>query len=263
MEVIHSLQNDRVKLVKSLQTRARARRKNRKLVLEGVRLIRDALHMRHMPEFVFYEAQTADYDLVARLQNSKTTLLSVTDEIMRYLSDTEQPQGFLAVFSIPIPPLSKKPVRILILDNIREPGNMGTVLRTAAAAGIELVVLSPGCVDPYNPKVLRAGMGAHFRLPIVEANWNEIADYCIDLNVYGMQADGNLRYDQVDWKKPSAIILGSEAHGVGVEAGAIANDSIHVPMAAQTESLNASVACAIVLFEAARQRLLTQTPDNL
>lgn len=263
MEVIQSQQNDRVKLVKSLQTRVRARRKHRKIVLEGVRLIRDALHMRHTPEFVFYEPQSADYTLVARLQNSSAQLLAVSEEIMVYLSDTQQPQGFLAVFPIPKPPLPKKPSRILVLDNVREPGNMGTVLRTAAAAGTELVVLSPGCVDPYNPKVLRAGMGAHFRLPIVEATWEEIAEYCTVLDVYGMKADGKLRYDQVDWTQPSAIILGSEANGMGPEADTIADDTIHIPMAAQTESLNASVACAIVLFEAARQRLLTQTSDNL
>lgn len=253
-EVITSLQNDKVKLAHSLQTRPRARRKERKIVLEGTRLIRDALERGHVPLFVLYHPETADYNLIARLQNTRADLLAVSAEVLRHTSDTQQPQGIVAVFPLPVPPLPRQPRRVLILDNLRDPGNMGTILRAAAAAGVQCALLSPGCADPYNPKSLRSGMGAHFRLPVVEVTWQEIGGYCDGLNVYLAAGDGDLPYDQANWSDPWAVIIGSEAHGASTDAGAIATHRVSIPMAAGTESLNAAVAAGVLLFEGTRHQ---------
>lgn len=255
-ETITSLQNPRVKLVHSLQNRPRARRIERKIALEGARLVGDALASGRKPIFALYEPAHADMHLIARLQNLKRVpLLPVSGEVMAHVSDTQQPQGIVAVFGLPAPALPDHPRRALILDAIREPGNMGTLLRTAAASGADIVILGPGCVDPYNPKVLRAGMGAHFRVPVIEATWGEITDYTEGMGIYLAAGEGDLIYSDVDWTQPWALVIGNEAHGVG-EGSAALNDArrVSIPMAAATESLNAAVAAGVILFEAARQR---------
>ena len=254
MDTVVSLQNDKVKLAYGLQTRTRTRRKERKIVLEGTRLVRDAIERHNKPLFVLFQPENVDFELVAELQNRNFQLIPVNAEVMAHVSDTQNPQGIVAVFPMPMPTLPKKPRRVLILDNVRDPGNMGAMLRTAAAAGVEVVILSPGCADAYNPKALRSGMGAHFRVPTAEAEWHEIASYCEGLNIYLTAGDGNLSYDSVDWKAGWAVIIGSEAHGVGDKAEALAQKRIRIPMAAKTESLNAVVAAGVVLFEAARLR---------
>lgn len=254
MDIITSTQNKRVKYAKTLQTKARLRRSDMKLILEGNRLIHDALHRGAKPDFVLYTPDRADYDLIAILQNRNCDLLPVSDEVLNYVSDTQQAQGIVGIFFIPKPNLPKTPQRILIMDTIREPGNMGTILRTAGAAGVDLVILSPGCVDPYNSKVLRAGMGAHYYVPIVEATWNEIQNFCDDIPIYSATAKADMRYTDVDWTKPSAFIIGNEAHGISKNAKNISQASISIPMASATESLNAAIATAVILFEAQRQR---------
>ncbi len=254
MEPITSLQNERVKLINGLQTRARTRRKEHKIVLEGVRLIRDAMERRQKPDFVFYQPDGADYEFIAYLQEKRVELAPVNAEVMRHISDTQQPQGIIGVFPLPVPPLPRDPYRVLILDNLRDPGNVGTMLRTAAAAGVDVVLLSPGCADPYNPKTLRSGMGAHFRLPVIEVEWFQIAEYCQTLKVYLAAGNGELRYDQADWSSPWALIIGGEADGAGAQSESIAAQRIYIPMAADTESLNAAIAAGVLMFEAARKK---------
>ena len=255
MEPIASLQNDKVKLAYGLQNRTRTRRKERKIVLEGVRLIRDALVAKQKPEFIFYQQDNTDFELVSELQERKFAVFPVTSEVFKHISDTQNSQGIIGVFPLPMPPLPKNPKRVLILDNLRDPGNVGTMLRTAGASGVDVVLLSPGCADPYNPKTLRSGMGAHFRVPVVDAPWDHIAGYCDPLNVYLATGEGDLRYDHVDWTESWALIIGSEAHGSSADAEALAEKHIFIPMAQQTESINAGVAAGVILFEAVRQSL--------
>ena len=255
MEAITSLQNERVKLAKGLLLRPRLRRKERKIALEGTRLVRDAVERGHKPLFVLYEMDKADAALVAQLEQHNIQTLPVSEAVMQHISETQQPQGIVAVFPMPLPPLPRHPRRVLILDSVGDPGNLGTALRTAAAAGVEVVLLAPGCVDPYNAKVLRSGMGAHFRVPVIEAGWTEIGAYCERLTVYLAAGDGDMRYDLADWSAPWAIIIGSEAHGTGPQAAALAQHRVYIPMAANTESLNAAAAAAVLLFETARSRL--------
>jgi TrmH family RNA methyltransferase len=251
--MITSLQNEKVKLARALQSHAKARRAERKMVLEGVRLVRDVLERGQRPDFVFYTAELEGNDLITHLERQSVSLLPVSAEVMRHVSDTQQPQGILAVFALPLPALPQPPRRVLILDAVREPGNMGTMLRTAAAAGAQIVLLAPGCVDPYNPKALRGGMGAHFRLPVVEAQWDQITHYCDGLAVYLADSQGDTAYTEVNWSQAWALIIGGEAHGAGSHAAQLAHKHVYIPMAAETESLNAAIAAAVILFEANRR----------
>jgi TrmH family RNA methyltransferase len=248
--MISSPQNEKVKLARALQDRAKTRRKEGKIVLEGARLVRDAMQQGLRPDFILATAES-DSTFLATFGLEP---LIVSDEIMRDVSDTQQPQGILGVFPMPAPTLPTGASRIVILDSIRDPGNLGTILRTSAAAGVEAVLLSPTCVDPYNPKALRGGMGAHFRVPVIESDWERIAAYCYNKHIYVADSEGDVAYDAVDWSSPWALIIGGEADGVGREALALAQQRVYIPMAAATESLNAAIATAVILFEAARQR---------
>jgi RNA methyltransferase, TrmH family len=253
MDPISSTQNTRVKLVNQLQTRPRARLKERKIVLEGARLIRDGLQAGRRPLFMLYALNGADYLLVSELQEAKVEVIPVTPAVMQHLSETRTPSGMLAVFPLPEPRIPDQPGRTLILDGIADPGNLGTILRTATAAGVELVIQTPGGVDIYNPKTLRAGMGAQFRVPVAEASWTRIQEFLPDVPLYVATGGGTHAYTDVDWRSPWALVIGNEAHGVQVPAG-IAHTPIMIPMEGGTESLNAAIAAGVLLFEAQRQR---------
>ena len=143
----------------------------------------------------------------------------------------------------------------LVLDGVQDPGNAGTLLRTAAAAGVDQVLFAPGCVDPFNGKVLRAAMGAHFRVPIrILPHWEAVmAALPTGQPLYLASAEGSILYDEVEWRNSSALVLGSEAHGASSQLQEKAA-AIAIPMAAATESLNVAAAGAVILYEAARQR---------
>lgn len=247
--MITSPQNPRVKLIRALQEKARTRRKEGKIVLEGVRLVQDALAQGHRPAFIFYTP-----DAESALPGGRLDAEPVSPEIMHHISDTQQPQGIIGVFPMPHITLPRPAQCVLILDAIRDPGNLGTILRAAAASGTQAVLLSPDCVDAWNPKVLRAGMGAHFRVPLAALDWPEIVTYCASLPVYLADSDGQLRYDQVDWRGDWGLIIGGEARGAGEQAANLATARITIPMHAETESLNAAMAASVILFEAQRQR---------
>ncbi|NWF70295.1 MAG: RNA methyltransferase [Chloroflexi bacterium] len=249
--MITSLQNERVKLAYALQNQSKARRKEGKIVLEGGRLLRDACQQGHIPDFVLYSAK-ADGALLRSLPTSN--LLLVSDAVMRHISSAEEPPGIVGVLPLPAARLPEKPARSLILDAVRDPGNVGTLLRTAAAAGVQAVLLAPTCADPYNPKALRGGMGAHFRLPLAALDWPQIAAYCAHAQVYLADSAGTLPYYQADWRRDWALLIGSEAHGAGDEAQRLAQTHISIPMAAQSESLNAAAAAAVILFHAGLRR---------
>lgn len=255
MDIISSTQNKRVRYVKSLQTKPRFRRSERKLVLEGDRLIDEALLAGGKPDTALYSPEKADYHLIAQMQERDCPLLPVSEAVLQHVSDTQQAPGLLAVFQLPRPPMPKAAERILILDGVREPGNLGTILRTATAAGLDLAILAPDCVDPYNPKAVRAGMGAHFRLPLVESSWNEISRYCRDLPGYVAMPSALMTYTEVNWRDSWAFVVGNEAQGISRRALELARHPISIPMLGGAESINVASAAAVILFEAQRQRL--------
>jgi TrmH family RNA methyltransferase len=143
---------------------------------------------------------------------------------------------------------------VLLPDGIRDPGNLGTLLRTAQAAGADLVLLPPGSVDPFSPKVVRAGMGAHFRLPIEKTSWETIRKHIAPLHVYIADAGQGQPYTRADLTIPLVLVIGSEASGPGRITAASGDDWLHIPMPGNSESLNSAVAGSILLFEVVRQR---------
>jgi TrmH family RNA methyltransferase len=178
---------------------------------------------------------------------------------LRLIADTETPQGVIAVLDLPdtpLPSLHPATALVLVLDSVRDPGNVGTLIRTAAAAGCTAVITTFGTADAYAPKVVRAAMGSHFRLPVVyDVAWEWLGPALAALPAtYATDGDATLPYDTVDWTRGAAIIVGNEDHGVSPDALPWVAGNVVIPMARGVESLNAAMSGAIVLFEAARQR---------
>lgn len=255
--MITSTANQKVKYVRSLYRR-RIRYRERQFVIEGVRLVREAFRAGIVPALLFYsegvDSTPGGRELLGEMQKAEAPTFAVSERVMKTMADTVSPQGILAV--VPFVELTPPPNLSLglVVDGLRDPGNLGTVLRTANAAGVERVLLAPKTVDPYNPKVVRGAMGAHFRLPVAVLSWPEIAGALAGVQVLLADARGGRFYHQVDWTQPSALIIGGEAHGASREAAKLATATITIPMPGGAESLNAAVAAGVILFEAARQR---------
>ena len=256
---ITSASSQKAKFVRSLG-RKRTRYKEGCFVVEGRRLVEDALQAGARLRMAFctddFAQSPTGADIVARLRDSAAEVFLVASPVMRALSDTITPQGVLAVAEMPRWPRPSPPTRVaLILDAWRDPGNLGTALRSAEAAAADWVALTPGSVDPFNPKVVRGGMGVHFRLPIF-TDWNlqETASLLEGIPIYLADARADLPYDDVDWTQPSALVVGGEAHGLGETAHQLNAVPVAIPMAGAPDSLNAATAASVILMEAARQR---------
>ncbi|HEX9013177.1 MAG TPA: RNA methyltransferase, partial [Anaerolineaceae bacterium] len=165
--MITSRQNPRIQQVRALMGRPRERQQAGAFVIEGVRLAEEAAASGWKPQIVLYSegASSRGMEAVRRLAASGGDVEQVSTGVMESLTDTGTSQGVLAVFPLPHPDPPAQPDFLLLADEIRDPGNLGTLQRTAAAAGAQAVIVSPGTVDPFSPKVVRAAMGAHFRLP--------------------------------------------------------------------------------------------------
>jgi len=256
--VITSLRNDKVRYVRALQGRRRVRQRERRFVFEGVRLVEEAVRAGAPPAYVFYtepvKADGRGGRLLETLHEMNVPCYAVSEPVLVACSDTETPQGILAVLPIPKLPRPEHPTLTLILDRVRDPGNLGTTLRTALAAGVEQVLLTPGTVDASNPKVVRAAMGAHLSLPVAVLGWDAIAEAVTGCDVWLAVAGGDTLYTAADWARPVALIVGGEATGAGQRARALARGQVSIPMAVGLESLNTTVATAVILFEVVRQR---------
>ena len=194
-------------------------------------------------------------ELLAAIEDLPGECFVVTDKVMRALSDTVSPQGILAVVPFLELPLPEDPWLVLVVDRVRDPGNLGAILRSAEAAGVSQVILTPATVDVYSPKVVRGAMGAHFYLPMVTGiSWSKMAEALEGRQILLAEAKGDKVYYEVDWTKPSALIVGSEAEGGSQEAERLAAERIVIPMRGKTESLNVAVAAGVILFEAARRQ---------
>lgn len=257
--VITSLQNQYVKVARALQRRRRRDREG-KLLLEGVRLVGDAIDAGAIPDFLFYtEGVLQDEAAATVVEQVNGAAFCVSDEVIASVADTVTPQGLAGVFPQPALPWPSASTLLLVCDSVRDPGNLGTLVRAAAGAGVEGIVLPRGNVDVWNPKVLRAGMGAHFRIPIRTAlAWDEVPPLVEGCSVRLADAAGDVRYFDADWCVPSALIIGGEAHGAGRAAARLAQKTVSIPLSREVESLNAAMAGSIILFEARRQRLTTQ-----
>jgi TrmH family RNA methyltransferase len=261
--MITSLSNDRVKQVRALQARRQARQKANRFVIEGVRLVQEAVRASAPLEEVYYtEPYAAGAEgtaLLDALSRTGASLVAVDEPVMQAMSDTQSPQGILAVLSALNPDPPSDFTFALVIDGINDPGNMGGIMRTAAAAGVPLMIVTAGTVDLTNPKVVRGAMGAHFRLPVVYRSWEGAAGLLDGCVIMLADSAGGVPYHQVDWTQPSALIVSDEAHGPSDEARRISHFPVTISMPGPTESLNVAVAAGVLLFEMVRQR--SQVPD--
>jgi TrmH family RNA methyltransferase len=256
--MITSPHNPRIKLLRALAGRPKERREAGAFLAEGVRLVEDAFAAGWSFQFVLFSADASNRakKLVEQMRFSGIETEEVSPAVLRSGSETETTQGLVAVLKLPDTQLSSDAVLtfLLIPDQIRDPGNLGTIIRTAAAAGAQAVFIPPETTDPFAPKVVRAGMGAHFRIPILMLSWDEIRAHNAGLTTFLADSNGDISCWQADFRQPLALIIGGEADGASQPAKDMTNLVVNIPMPGKIESLNAGVAGAVLMFEVVRQR---------
>ena len=258
--MITSAQNPRIQAVRELLSRARARREAGAFVIEGVRLAEEAVAAGWPVQQGFFSSPISPRgeSLVQRLIAAGMPIEPISSGLMQSLADTETSQGLLLILEQQPLPLPEALDFAVIVDAIREPGNLGALLRTAWAAAAQAVLLAPTTTDPFAPKVLRAAMGAHFHLPILSLDWLALRAALKDrprpLQIYLAEANQGAALWQADFHSPAALLIGGEAEGPGPQARQLADHLVHIPMPGESESLNAAAAAAVLLFEVVLQR---------
>lgn len=259
--VITSTANSEIREKARLLT-ARGRREQQAFLVEGIRLLEEVLRAGYPVHKLYYTAASLSRErgqaLVNRLQQQGVPCQEVSETVLAKLSATETPQGLVAVVPVrqPTPNLPAAEGRLmLLLDGIQDPGNLGTILRTAHAVGVREVWLTPDCCDLYNPKTVRATMGALFYLPCRELNEPEqTIKTAAELGwlVTATALDGAVPYFQLNWQRPRLLLLGNEGRGLKPELLALARERVTIPMPGGAESLNVAVAAAILMYESIR-----------
>lgn len=254
--MISSTSNPRIKHILSLKKSAKSRREEGCFLAEGPRFVfevpkKNILEMYITEEFYGRhknELEGYSYELIG-------------ENVCRHLSDTKTPQGILAIVKrqeITLEEILKKEESplFLVLENLQDPGNLGTIIRTGEGAGVTAILMNEQCVDPYNPKVVRSTMGAILRVPVlivkdlirtVERLKKE------EIDVYAAHLKGKLFYDY-DYNKGCAFLIGNEGNGLSDQIAGMATDWIKIPMKGRVESLNAAVASTVIMYEVQRQR---------
>ena len=256
---ITSTKNQHVQHIRELLAKKTTREQSGHFIVEGVRLCEEAIQAGVLPQLVLYSNSCSQrgMELVNQARLSGSKILSVAPEVLNALSDTETSQGLLMV--VPNQPRQMSLLNfVIVIDQLRDPGNLGTILRTAVAAGVQAVFCTPGSVDAWSPKVVRSAMGAHFHVPVIVKTWSEIESICKSQNpplctCLAESGDGVSLW-KADLTKPIALVIGGEAEGASVEIKKSADLFLNIPMPGGFESLNAAVAASIILFEVIRQR---------
>jgi TrmH family RNA methyltransferase len=253
-----------VQLARSLVRQRKAREQTGLFVLEGAGLVAEALSCGHVPVDVFVSLDAPEGDLealLAELRRAGAAVAELDPTAFASIASTVTPQPVIATVAQPWSRLEEAVTRdgsfVLVAAGVREPGNAGTLIRTAAAAGADAIVFCDDPVDVANPKAVRASAGAIFRIPVVAradvgALWERL-EHC-GLTSVGMSGSSERAYDAVDYTMPVAIVVGNEAHGISDPVAAHLAARVAIPMARGVESLNVAAAAAVVVFEAARQR---------
>jgi TrmH family RNA methyltransferase len=264
--MIKSVNNERVRKVVSYIQKSKARKEENVFVIEGMKMLREApvLQVReaYVTEKFLDEASEEDKEILWRYGAE-----TVTAEVMKKMADTRTPQGVLAVVSMyhyseeevleGYKEMGNEKPLLLILENIQDPGNLGTMLRSSEGAGVTGVILSKGSADVYNPKVIRSTMGSIFRMPFmyvdnIPAFVEKLSEKGI--KTYAAHLKGKKNYDKFDYTKPTAFLIGNEGNGLSKETADAASEYVLIPMKGQVESMNAATSAAILTFEASRQR---------
>ncbi|ATW23927.1 TrmH family RNA methyltransferase [Candidatus Formimonas warabiya] len=263
-DMIISKNNQYVKLAKSLMNR-KYREKQNLFILEGVRLIEEAVAAGIKLEFILYCSRLCSSGRGARLLEKITELgvstFLVEEKIFEDLADTENPQGIVAAAQMTKSRFAdiktKEDNLVMLIDGVQDPGNLGTMIRTACAAGVSGIILTKGTVDLFNPKVVRASMGTMFNIPVVSAvDDQEIVNYLKKNRFRLLIADvaGEKFYFDVDVDGPLVWGLGNEANGPRTFFMEQADEIVKIPLVGKAESLNVAVAAGILLYDTVRRR---------
>ena len=278
MEIISSKDNKKIRYIRSLLEKGNIRKKSKAFVAEGIKLVDEALEYGKVLEVVCSESLYGEIisgDLSGNrllAENDKnitnyvkkgSSLLVVSDMVFKSMSETKTPQGILAVAEIPDYRLLDRgfleqaytetgKIKLLVLEDTADPGNLGTIMRTAEAAGVTGVIMGKGTVDIFNPKVVRSTMGSIFRLPFVyvedvKATIKELKK--MGISFYAAHLKGKKSYKDIKYSDKSAILVGNEARGLSNEVAEFADNYVIIPMSGKVESLNAAVAAALMMYE--------------
>ena len=258
--LIRSARNPTAAYIRSLQ-QSGVRRRVGHTVVEGPKLVAEALRAGVVDSVLCVEDPSPAAGALADDATAQgLTVRRCTDQVFNAVSDTETPQGVLAVITTPEPPSLPGPALLLILDGVQDPGNVGAMVRSAAAAGATNVICAPGTADASSPKAMRAGAGGQLRVPIRKvAEPADLESLAGGVNLYAASAAADLAYHDIDWTGPTGLIVGAESAGVSPAWRAASRAAVRVPMQGDVESLNAAAAAAVILFEAARQRAAGST----
>lgn len=264
MQVISSKDNEIIKNIRKLKEK-KYRDLENSYIIEGIKLIKEAIvEKAKIKQIVMCENYTdnEEIDKETLYEIAKYNLIYVTEKVFNLITDVKTPQGIIAVIEKnniknTINQIDYSQDIIIALDDLQDPGNLGTILRTVDSANLNQIILSKNSADPYNPKVVRSTMGAIFRINIIEVEdlqetLKEIKKNKFKVMVTALDADNSIY--NVDYNK-KAIIIGNEANGVSKEIQAMADEKVKIPMLGKTESLNASVATGIMIYEYVRRKV--------
>ncbi|MBL8152123.1 MAG: RNA methyltransferase [Blastocatellia bacterium] len=259
VDKVTSRQNPLIKRLRSV----RQGRQRHLIFIEGIRLVEEALDAQLHIETVVYSDRLLTSErgvkLYDRLKQLSCRGAIVTEPIMEFISDVESPQGIVLVAHLPYATLEdiQNPTFLLIIHQLQDPGNIGTIIRVAEAAGAQSVIVTHTTVDPFNLKALRAAMGSAFRLPVVyNAQLPQVAEFLKKhkVRLVATQTRGAKLYSEQVWTEPIAILLGQEGAGLDEVAMQYVDEKVSLPMAASVESLNVASTASVICYEVARQR---------
>jgi TrmH family RNA methyltransferase len=246
LKYIESMQNARVKQWKKLLTK-KDRDKSGLFLVEGFHLVEEALTHGLVEELILKEGT----DLPLKWDLGAIELFTVHKEIFKAIADTDTPQGIAAVCRKPtFPELGTDITTALLIDRVQDPGNIGTMIRTADAAGFDAVILGDGCADAYSPKVVRSTQGSLFHIPILKGSldiWVEKLKQS-GVKVYGTALQGAKPYKEISAGNRFAILVGNEGSGVSKELLAKTDQNVYIPIHGKSESLNVAVAAGILMY---------------
>lgn len=253
MKEIQSVQNKQVKDWKKLHT-AKGRTKAQAYLIEGFHLVEEALQAGQDLEEIMVVDSTSLTQLKADLSAYSITVIS--PEVANEISQTETNQGIFALVKIGQDAPSQVDLdqarRLLLLDGVQDPGNLGTMIRTADAAAYDGIILGQGTVDPYNDKVVRSTQGSLWHLPVIQADLSQLIPQLIQkgFRVYSAELNqASIDYRHLNKDGKLAFIIGNEGRGVSKEISDLAQNQVHIPMPGQAESLNAAIAAALLIYQ--------------
>ena len=258
--MISSTSNAQVKEIVQLTKKAKLRREQKVFLVEGVRMFSE-LPAKDIQKTFVSMGFLEDKELEGLLKEKQVPYEMVTDAVFAHMSDTCSPQGILCVVRQPAYGLADllqgERTHLLLLENIQDPGNLGTMFRVGEGAGVTGIVMNTGCVDLFSPKTIRSTMGSIFRVPFyVAESLEEAVRRCRQeqVAVYAAHLGGETYYDAFDYRKATGFLIGNEGNGLTDGLAALADAYVKIPMEGRVESLNAAMAAGLLMYEVHRQR---------